>query len=374
MTPDRLAVAILFGVLIVGYGALLWASRRKNRERLAFLRRMDGLFADLGAEPLGGGAYRAGGRVYTVDADATPMLRRRVSIRLAMCAPGAVEFELKRADHVPRSIADHPFYRNYAVVGADGAEEYLRAPDVAETLAATLPGRWGAFSHHYVERVLYANLFDHADYGADDLRRDLAALARLGGEVPRRDLPERVTLRHGFEPDVPRWHWTPEDLARHVPGLTRVCVSAWAGSPLLNATLLRLFDALAGGAPISFMPTRPTPDELLWAYDDPDPVAADHFMDGAFFGGLVAGAPAPDVPLYARHRAALDALGDALFYARRLRDDEDSWFAGEYEILSRRLTAAKIEEAVRALGLPVVVIDRPFSPKLFREDRLDVGV
>ncbi|OGG53067.1 MAG: hypothetical protein A3F84_20800 [Candidatus Handelsmanbacteria bacterium RIFCSPLOWO2_12_FULL_64_10] len=289
-----------------------------------------------------------------------------------MCAPGTVEFELKRADHVPRTIADHPFYRDYAVTGAAEAEDYLRGPEVAETLAATLPGRWGAFSHHFVERVLYVNLFDHADY--DDLPRDLAALARLGGEIPRRDAPERLTLRHGFEDDVPRWHWTPEDRARHEPGLTRVCVSAWAGSPLLNATLLRLFHSLAADAPLAFMPARPLPDELRWAYGNAVPaVAADHFMDGAFFGGLIVGAPPPDGPVYGRHRAALAMLDDCLFYVRRLRDDEDSWFAGEYEILSRRLAREQIETAVRSLAIPVTEIDKPFSPKLFKDDRLEVA-
>lgn len=366
-----MAILAMLAVMLAGYGTLLLIVRRKDRERLAFLRRMHDAFVSLGAEPLADGAFRRDGRVYTIDADATPLFKRTVSIRLAMCAPGAVEFELKRADHVPRTIADDPFYRDYAVTGSPVAEAWLRDPAVAETLSATLPGRWGAFSVHFVERVLFSNLFDHADY--DDLARDLDALARLGGDIPRPDEPERLTLRHGFESDVPRWHWTPEDRARHEAGLTRVCVSAWAGSPLLNDTLLRLLRALACDAPLAFMPTRPLPDELLWAYDDPDPVAADAFMDGAFFGGALAGAAAPDVPAYALHRAALDALDAARFYARRLRDDEDSWFGGEYEILSRTLSREAIEEAVRALGIPVLEIDRPFLPKLLKDDRLEVA-
>ena len=37
---DRLAVLLLFGILIAGYAALFLISRRKDRERRSFLRRM----------------------------------------------------------------------------------------------------------------------------------------------------------------------------------------------------------------------------------------------------------------------------------------------------------------------------------------------
>jgi hypothetical protein len=401
------ALAALVAIPAVGYGILLWAAGRKQAARRAFLARMHDELLGLGAEPLEEGFYRRDGRVYAIDADASPLLRRTLSIRLAALAPGEAEFELKRAEHVvgeaSPALRDHPFYGRYALTGTAPApvEAYLLSAPVADTLAATLPGRWGAFSHHFVERVLYANLASHESYDREQLRRDLEALAALcRAPIGQPARPAQVTLRHGFEPEPFPWHWTAEDRRRWAEHLSRACVSAYAGSPFLNAALLRIFRELAGPARLLFVGDTEPPAELGYAYgpesptgrgratECPDAVAvvADAFTDGAFCGALLA-APEErlgalrdrfaDVPPYERHRRALEALPDVTFYARRLRDDEDSWYSGEYEILSRGLAREQVERAAQAAareaGAGLVRLDRPFSAKLLKNDRLDMS-
>lgn len=402
MRPELLAVIVLLAIIAAGYLALFAAARRKDHERRALLARLDGAMAGLGAERLGDGLHRWNGRAYTIHADATPLLKRELSLRLAALAPGTAELELRRARNVPSEAAaalGDP-YRGFvaqAPAGTDAAA-FLMRPEVAGALGAVMPGRWDAFSVHIVERVLYSNLIPHASYDAAELRRDLEALAAIGGATAERDdRPARVTLRHGIEPDVPGWHWTPADRMQWGERLSRSCVSAWTGTPHLNPALLELFRRLAGPARLMVLMNRPLPEEVRLAYGAAAPaadglvaeggeaawVAADHFTDAAFFGGLLAADEAVVADLRARfsahaawehHRAALEMLDRCRFYVRRLRDDEDSWYSGEYEILSARLSHEQVAAEVGRMGGRLIRLERPFSHKLFRDDRLDVGL
>lgn len=400
--PELLAVIVLLAIIAAGYLALFAAAHRKDRERRALLARLDGAMAALGAERLGDGLHRWNGRAYTIHADATPLLRRELSLRLAALAPGTAELELRRARNVPSEAAaalGDP-YRGFVAQAPAGVDApgFLMRPEVAGPLGSVMPGRWDAFSVHIVERVLYSNLLPHAAYDGAELRRDLEALGAIGRVAAERtERPERVTLRHGIEPDVPGWHWTPADRLRWGEKLSRSCVSAWTGTPHLNAALLDLFRRLAGPARLLVLMNRPLPEEVRLAYGSEAPaadgltadggegawVAADHFTDAAFFGGLLAADEAALPELRARfsghaawqhHRAALEALDRCLFYVRRLRDDEDSWYSGEYEILSERLSHEQVAAAVTQMGARLIRLERPFSHKLFRDDRLDVAL
>ncbi len=102
-------------------------------------------------------------------------------------------------------------------------------------------------------------------------------------------------------------------------------------------------------------------------------------MDGRYFGAAVAGAVPPalaEAPLYLLYERGLDSLGGVRFFARRLRDDENAWFTGEIEVLSTTVDAARIESAVRQVaesrGTTVRTLDTPFTPKLLKQDRLEV--
>jgi hypothetical protein len=66
------------------------------------------------------------------------------------------------------------------------------------------------------------------------------------------------------------------------------------------------------------------------------------------------------------HDAAIKALRKCDFYARRLYDDEFSWFSGEYEIVSAypldvRCVLAKIATEI---GAQVMDIDRRFHKRI----------
>jgi len=71
------------------------------------------------------------------------------------------------------------------------------------------------------------------------------------------------------------------------------------------------------------------------------PVAADLRTDGDFFRGASGRERTPDgferegMPRTKFHDAAIKVLRKVDFYARRLYDDEFSWFSGEYEIIQR---------------------------------------
>lgn len=115
-------------------------------------------------------------------------------------------------------------------------------------------------------------------------------------------------------------------------------------------------------------------------------VAADQYLDGEFFSGLLVPLPGEEAAVRERfaretrfrfHDAAVDLLPRLAFYARRLYDDEFSWFSGEYEIVSAHLddsaVRAALEETAAESGATVKEIERPFSFKLLRDDRLDLS-
>lgn len=380
---DVITLFVLF--VAAGFFVVLLLVRAKERARRAFLARFDALAAEAGAEKIDDRTWRRAGRAFTFDAGISPLFEKSLSLRLALLAPGGFEFQLKRADNVPVSppprLAADPFYRAFAVEGMIRPEldDYLLRPDVRRALESTLPGRWDAVSQFFVERVLFQNRLTHDAYTAADLARDLAALAALAdAPLARIDRAGFFAFRHGFEPHPYPWHWTAERYAALPPGVTRACFAAYFDSPLLNDAALDALRRLADG-PLTFLPAEPVADALTLAFgSDVDPVAADGFMDGRYFGAAVAGSVPPavaDAPAYLRHERALQHLGDVRFYARRLRDFENAWFTGEIEILSTKFDAAAVESAVRAVaekhGAALRRIEIPFTPKLLKQDRLE---
>lgn len=382
---ETLTVLLLLPAL--GFFVVLIIIRAKEKARAAFLRRFDGVASKAGAAKLDGRTYERRGRAFTIDANVSPLFSRNLSLRLALIAPGAYEFEIKRAQNVPVTppprLASDPFYRAFSVEGMvrPELEDFLLRPDVRRALESTLPGRWDAVSQFYVERVLYHNRFAFHAYAADDLARDLDALAVLADAPPARvDREGFFAFRSGFEPHPWPWHWTAEARAKLPPGLTRACFAAYFDSPLLNDAALGVLRKLSGG-PLTFLPAAEVPDAVRRAYGEAiDPVAADRFMDGLYFGAAVAGAAPPalaEAPSCLLHERAIGVLGDVLFYARRLRDDENSWFTGEIEILSTKLDAVQIEAAVREAAQEhessLRLLESPFTPKLLKQDRLEVS-
>ena len=106
---------------------------------------------------------------------------------------------------------------------------------------------------------------------------------------------------------------------------------------------------------------------------NPDmPVAADLLTDGEFFGGLLVAKDLPEgfeseqMPKVGFHDAAIKAFRKCDFYARRLFDDEFSWFSGEYEIVSARPLDVRgvLSRIATDIGAQVMDIDRRFNKRI----------
>src|SRR6185436_11846842 len=101
------------------------------------------------------------------------------------------------------------------------------------------------------------------------------------------------------------------------------------------------------------------------------PVAADLHSDGEFFGGLLVARELPPgfekkLPRIRFHDAAINAFRKVDFYARRLYDDEFSWFSGEYEIVSVAPLDVRgaLSRIATEIGAQVMDIDRRFHKRI----------
>lgn len=406
MPADRfLSAVLLLGIplLVLAIVAVRIRIRRGGRELL--LERMQELLRSIGAEPVADGFWKRGGRVVSVDVLLSPIFSRRFPLRLSTFCDSTYEFELKDSRNVPLPIPEElsrdPYYGPMFLRGAASPElsEYLQR--VKDRLQTLVPARWGAVSKRHVELILSDSRFDPATLTAAGLASDLDALDALARVPLRRAVREGVvTYREGFERDFPAWHWTPEQRKSLPRTARRAVISYHLDNAYLHTALVEFFSRLAGDHARLFLTEtgeRSPLSFLRYAFGDgfrrsgnffvsdvaEAPVAADQYLDGAFFQGFLStdgeAALAPDfrdVPKYRLHEIALSRLDRVHFYARRLFDDENSWFSGEYEILSCALSPAEIREAAEEMavrhGAKFVELDRRFSPKLLKEDRLEM--
>lgn len=401
---------MLFLILILGIPAaasiavaLRIRSKRAARDR--FLASLGPRLQGIGVEPFEEGRFRWQGRIFRFAADINPLFSSTFDLRLSTFCDSVLEFEIRRARNVPVLLPEplraDPLFRNCALdaPSPDEPARYLAA--VRDRLAACFPRRWAAFSKMQCELVLSANRFRPESWEGNEARGDLEALASMAA-VPAWREPRggTWTYRTGFEPRLAEWHWKPDQRARLPVGTQRRLVSAWVDNAYLNRPLVRLFRKLAGaGTSIWLTPAEDLsfleegfgrPAEVRGHLVELDPaemaVAADQYLDGEFFAGLLVPIPGEEAAVRDRlahetrfrfHDAAIDLLPRLSFYARRLYDDEFSWFSGEYEIVSNHLeegaVRAAIEETAKEFEATVKEIDRPFSFKLLRDDRLDLS-
>jgi hypothetical protein len=89
---------------------------------------------------------------------------------------------------------------------------------------------------------------------------------------------------------------------------------------------------------------------------------------------MLAGRDVPDgfevegMPARLFHEAALKVFRKCDFYARRLLDDEASWWSGEYEILSAVELDVRgaLSKIASEMGAQVMEIDRRFHKRLVK--------
>jgi hypothetical protein len=406
MRPDSLRLqgkaVIWLGIgaaLAAGAAALLirWNARYKLREEIE--GRIRALLAALGARDLDGRVWSYEGRRVQVEVEAPGLFGGPLSLTVAMFTDRVGEFYVRRAGGLPAvalpALAEDEFYRDYSIEGRAGPalQDYLRSPEVREVLRRAMAGRWRVFGKGFVILYFSDNVFDARRLDEEELRLALRALRHLDrpAEEPLRG--GAFTFRSGFEPDLPPWHWTPEARQRLPENALRVVVSYYHENPCLNEGLVEFFYELAAGSRRFFLTDERDLAFLGHAFGDEvsigdgvvesarlePPAAADQYLDGGFFSAFVAADSIPE-PLraarrHARHDAALASLGELKFYARRLLDDEASWFSGEYEVLT---LATSVEEIARALEktaarreAKILPLDRRFTLKVFRDEKFE---
>ncbi len=376
----------LFFLVALPIATLLLVAGRIVSKR----KRVDARVAMLLApfEKLPHGCFRHDGRVYRLLADVNPVFSRGFNLRLSTFAPTTLDFEIRAARNVPtktpQKLAEDRFYKRFVLdsPAPDEAVEHLLA--AKDTLARAFPSRWGAYSKYQCELVLSANTAVH-----EDLAPDLAALTALAA-VPaeRRPRGGTWTIREGFEEHLPAWHWKPEQRARLPDGTRRWCVSAWYDNAYLNRAICSFLWTLGDMRVVTlesdlwflehaFGRAFPVVDNIVQLTPEMA-VAADQWLDGDFFAAAVAGVSAEafhGAIKFDIHDHAIAAKPDV--YVRRLFDDEFSWFSGEYEIVSATLSDDQVRSAFEASAKEheavVKQIERPFSFKLLKEDRLDLS-
>ncbi len=349
--PVLLLLLVVPGLIGLVIGLRLRAKERRLRDYLDQAR--DELRA-AGAEPLGEGFYRWNGRAGKVEASTNPLFGRGFSVRVATWSDTIHEFELKRGRRVPA--------------------EFERFAPLLE--------RWDSAGKMFTE-CYAAGVTD--DPRLSTTFRPLLELSTLPLSKTWRG--GTFTYREGFEPKVPQWHWRHDQRPRLPKDVKRYCFSYWQDGPLLNPVLMRVLWELAGSSHRYFI--TPTDDLRFLEYGferrdlacrgalvelmKPDmPVAADLLTDGEFFGGLLAAKELPpgfeseQMPKVRFHDAAIQVLRKCDFYARRLFDDEFSWFSGEYEVVSATPLDVRgvIEKVAAELGAQVMDIDRRFHKRI----------
>jgi hypothetical protein len=395
-----LFLLLILGIPAAAAVAVILRIRSKQEARDRFVASLGPKLASIGAEGFEDGRFTWKGRTFRFAADINPLFSSSFDLRLSTFCDSVLEFEIRRARNVPVPLPDpiraDPLFRGCALDAPSAAEPASYLAAVCDTLAASFPRRWGAFSKMHCELVLSANRFSPAAWEPGE---DLQALAAMAAVPAWREPRGGIwTFRTGFESRIAEWHWKPDQRARLPEGTKRWLVSAWVDNAYLNRPLVRFFQKLGGPAcwltpadRLGFLEEGfGRPAEVRGHVVELDPpemaVAADQYLDGEFFSGLLAPAPGQEAAVRERfasetrfrfHDAAVDLLPRLRFYARRLYDDEFSWFSGEYEIVSATLeedaVRGALEETAREFGATVKEIDRPFSFKLLKDDRLDLS-
>ena len=387
MTPELTAAFLL--VLLPAIALAIVLARTSTKRAMAGSY-IDRLRARLGVDDAA--RFRWKGRLYALEVGPNPVFESRLSLRLSIFCDGLLEAEIRAARNVPtktpQKLADDDFFGRFVLdaVSPDEAVDWLIA--TKPTIEKLFPLRWGAITHLYGEIALSGNAATF-----DDLDADLESLAALASvRAVRQPRGGTWTMREGFEPHPAAWHWKPEQRAALPTTAKRWCVSCWYDNSYLNAAIAELLWRLAGGRPKKIL--TPADDlPFLAGFGDPPAVrdrlvevaapeiavAADQWLDGDFFAGFLAGDPGPAFAGALKiqyHDRAIAALPAFRLYARRLFDDEFSWFSGEYEIISCELTddevRSEFDKLAGEFGARVIEIERPFSFKLLKEDRLEM--
>jgi hypothetical protein len=352
-------VATLVLLVLVGLPALLvavlWLQlKSKEKRRVAYQWAVLEEMRAAGVEPLGEGYYRCQGRGGKIDVSPNPLFRKGLTVRVAAWSDTLHDVELRRGLPVPAGF--EPF--------------------------KPLLGRWES-AGKMVTECYAAGVTD--DPRLSETFKQLLELSKIPLSKPYKG--GTFTVRDGFEPKVPQWHWRHDQRPKLPKTVQRTCFSYWQDGPLLNPVILRVLWELSGNSHRYFITDVEDLRFLEYGFSRRDiacwgallelmkpdmPVAADLLTDGRFFGGLLVAKDLPagfeneQMPRRDYHDAVLPVLGQLDFYARRLYDDEFSWFSGEYEIVSAGPLDVRgvLSKVAAEIGAQVMEIDRRFHKRI----------
>lgn len=352
-----LAIPVL--LVLVGLPALVFAAvwlqlRVKLKARTAYQWAVLEEMRTAGVEPLGDGYYRCNGRAGKVDVSPNPLFRRGLTVRVAAWSDTIHEAELRRGRPVPA-----------------GFEPFKQLLD-----------RWES-AGKMVTECYAAGVTE--DPNLSPTFKKLLELSAL--PLSRTCKGGTFTIREGFEPKVPQWHWRHDQRPKLPKTVYRTCFSYWQDGPLLNPVVMRVLWELSGNSHRYFMTDTGDLRFLDYGFSRRDiacwgtlvelmkpdmPVAADLLTDGGFFGGLLVARDLPPgfevegMPKRDFHDAAIKVFRQCDFYARRLYDDEFSWFSGEYEVVSASPVDVRtvVFKVAAEIGAQVMEIDRRFHKRL----------
>ena len=347
-----LLVLVVLPALVFG---IVWLRIRLKEKKLhAYLDKARDEMKAAGIEPLGDGTFRCDGRGGKVEATTNPLFARGFSVRVAAWSDTIHEQELRRGKPVPAEFERFkPLLQKWDSAGKMFTECYAAGVTDDPTLSTTF--------------------------------KQLLELSKV--PISKTYRGGTFTFREGFEATVPQWHWRHDQRPRLPKDVNRYCFSYWNDSPLLNPLILRVLWDLSRDSRRFFISSTEDLRFLEYGFNrrdfarwgallelqNPDmPVAADLLTDGEFFGGLLVAKDLPEgfeseqMPKVGFHDAAIKAFRKCDFYARRLFDDEFSWFSGEYEIVSARPLDVRgvLSRIATDIGAQVMDIDRRFNKRI----------
>jgi hypothetical protein len=354
MSPVVPVLLAIIGIPALALGVVWYRLRVKERRLDKYLVAAREDLRAAGAAPLDGGYFQWNGRAGKLEASTNPLFGRGYTVRVAAWSDTIHEFELKRGKPVPPEFERfRPLLARWDSAGKMFTECYAAGvtddPHISSTFRTLL-----------------------------DLSTVPLSKSWKGGTF---------TYREGFEDKVPQWHWRHDIRPKLPKNVNRFCFSYWQDGPLLNPVILRVLWELSSASHRYIITDTKDLRFLDYGFSHRDiacwgtlvelmkpdmPVAADLLTDGEFFGGMLVAKDLPpgfesrSMPRVEFHEAAVKVLRRCDFYARRLYDDEFSWFSGEYEIVSAvpmdvRGTIAKI---AKEIGSPVMDIDRRFNKRI----------
>jgi hypothetical protein len=343
-----LLVLVVLPALIFGIVWLRIRVKEKLKERYYWDMVKD--LREAGIEPVDYGVFRGG----KIDLSINPLFRRGFTVRVAAWSNTIHDQELQRGKPVPPEFEKFkPLLQRWESAGKMVTECYAAGVTDDPKLSSTF--------------------------------KELLELSKV--PISKTYKGGTFTYREGFEPNVPQWHWRHDQRPKLPKDAKRYCFSYWQDGPLLNPVIMRVLWELSGDGRRFFISSTEDLRFLEYGFERRDiacwgallelkhpdmPVAADLLTDGEFFGGLLVAKDEPkgfeseQMPRMFFHEAAIKVLRKCDFYARRLFDDENSWYSGEVEIVSTRPLDVRgtLSRIATEIGAQVMDIDRRFNKRI----------